>query len=69
MAIGRSEEAPKREQEAPDTLPPAPDSGRRPRPRDQLATLPGETDFEHHDTIPAPPWQEESSPENVLQSL
>jgi len=59
MKLGQSEEVSDQAEDAADTLPPAPDSGRRPRPRDQLATLPGEQDFEHHDTIPAPPWLDE----------
>jgi len=58
MSVG-SEEASEHSEDKADTLRPAPDSGRRPRPREQLATLPGEQDFEHHDTIPAPPWLEE----------
>jgi hypothetical protein len=59
MTIGTSEEASNPANESADTVRPAPDSGRRPRPREQLATLPGEQDFEHHDTIPAPPWLDE----------
>ena len=54
------------ENEAPDTLPPGPTSefgrtGERKRvPREALATVPDiEEDFEHHDTIPAPPWIED----------
>jgi hypothetical protein len=58
MSAGTSEEASEPENK-PDTLRPVPDSGRRPRPRDQLATLPSEQDFERHDTIPAPPWLDE----------
>ena len=59
----RSEEALEQEKEAADTLPPIPpDSGRRPRPRDRMATLPGEEEFECHDTIPAPPWFEAPKP-------
>ena len=58
MNVGHSEEASNPEEET-GTVSPAPDSGRRPRPRDQLATLPGEQDFELHDTIPAPPWLDE----------
>ena len=63
MAIASKEDA-QHEEHAPDTLPPAPDSGRRPRPREQLATLPGDPDFEHHDTIPAPPWLDEPATES-----
>ena len=58
MTIWAREEVAEQQQEASDTQPPAPDSGRRPRPRDRMATLPGEDDFERHDTIPAPPWFE-----------
>jgi hypothetical protein len=65
MRIGASEEVHERPEETPDTERQAPDSGRRPRPREQLATLPGEQDFEHHDTIPAPPWLDEPV-ENAL---
>jgi hypothetical protein len=42
-----------------ESTPPAPDSGRRPRPREQMATLPGDQEFERHDTIPAPPWSDD----------
>lgn len=56
------------ESEAPDTLPPDPISERArqserrrvPGPREAFATLPdGDEGFEHHDTIPAPPWHDE----------
>jgi hypothetical protein len=55
--------------DAPDTLPPAPVSERGrsgehkrvPTQRETLATLPDlEEDFEPHDTIPAPPWVDDS---------
>ena len=65
MNAGNSEEVGERPEEQGDTLRPVPDSGRRPRPREQLATLPGVEDFEHHDTIPAPPWLDEPT-ENTL---
>ena len=58
MPIGPSEEAPSQPEQAPDTVPETPDSGRRPRQREQMATLP-DGDFEPHDTIPAPPWLDE----------
>ena len=56
------------EHDEPDTLPPGPnhDLGRSgehkrvPGARERLATLPDlDEDFEHHDTIPAPPWLDE----------
>jgi len=58
MTIFARNEAPEQHQEAAETQPPAPDSGRRSRPRDRMATLPADEDFERHDTIPAPPWFE-----------
>ncbi|HEV8246017.1 MAG TPA: hypothetical protein VGP93_09630 [Polyangiaceae bacterium] len=69
MDVASSEEVQDQEEKAADTLPPSPDSGRRPRPREQLATLPGDSDFEHHDTIPAPPWQEEPTQEGSRANL
>jgi hypothetical protein len=62
--VGPSEEVTEQSEDTADTVPPAPDSGRRPRPREQLATLP-EGEFERHDTIPAPPWLDEPN-ENKL---
>ena len=62
--LAASEPAVVDENEAPDTLPPAPSSERtgehKRLPREAFTTFPDlEEDFEHHDTIPAPPWMDD----------